>query len=232
MKSNFHSRLVDNIIILLLQLYLDPPFRQTVTIGRIAAISAGFIHQSAAVPRIPQIAVSYIVSDKNYCMYRKTCHQRRACERKCDKKLCKFCKILKDNKDCRSVCSDYVRPYCEILESSPYVCNGCPDFAKCPQEKRVYNYRTADELYKAKQKDRSTGFNLTKEEFSELNKKISPLIKNGHSPYAAIQEVKDSGISLSTATLFRIIDSGVLDAKNIDFSEKLRRHRPKTKRKS
>lgn len=35
-----------------------------------------------------------IASDKNDCIYRKACHQRRACERKCDKKLCKFNKLF------------------------------------------------------------------------------------------------------------------------------------------
>ncbi len=173
-----------------------------------------------------------VASKKNDCLNRKKCHERRACERKCDNRLCKFCKSLGHDEDCRSVCSDYLRPYCDTLENSPYVCNGCPKLSSCPREKKLYNYRSADDKYHAKQRDRSTGFNITEEEFKKLNKMISPLIQNGHSPYAAIQEVRAQGITTSVATLYTIIDSGILNARNMDLSEKLSRHRPKKKRKS
>ena len=154
----------------------------------------------------------------NDCVAKKQCHERAACNSECNNKLCKHCKYV----NCYEKCPDYIPACCDTLAESPHVCNGCPKYNRCVMEKRIYKGATADRLYRAKQSDKSSGFNMTEEQVKRIDNLISPLIKNGMSPYAALQ-VKKSEIKISKATLYRMIDSGMISARNIDLPEKVSR---------
>ena len=164
----------------------------------------------------------------NDCLNKKLCYERKACNAACNKKLCKHCKSV----DCCLKCTDYVPSYCDRLLKSPHVCNGCDKIYQCVYERHLYRAPDADRLYKAKQHDRSEGFNMTESEVKRIDKLISPLLKNGMSPHAALQTVK-SKVKIGESTLYRMIDTGLIKARNIDLPEKVSRRPTKLrKRKS
>lgn len=173
---------------------------------------------------------------KNDCMlyHLKECKKRDACGLYCQNCMCKHCRY---GKDCNNVCSDYVKAYCERLQESPHVCNGCPNFNKdkpCKYEKCYYDPSRADEMAKAELHDKRAGFDYTDAEIKIIDKALSQLIKNGSSPYAALKAREDyfkkKDIEISKNTLYRLIDSGLLEARNINLHERVKRRQNKRKR--
>ena len=161
----------------------------------------------------------------NDCLIKKQCQLRTACKAECNHKLCKHCKSVK----CYEGCTDYIKPLCDRLQETPYLCNGCDKYYRCPMEKRIYRAPDAERTCKERQKEKSDGFNLTREQVERTDRLISPLIKNGMSPHAALQAVKDR-VPVSEATLYRMIDARLISARNIDLPEKVSR-RPSKLRK-
>ena len=95
--------------------------------------------------------------------------------------------------------------------------------------KKIYKAVEADKRYNAKQHDKFCGFDLTKKELDEINKLVSPLIiNNGLSPHAVVVALGDK-LTISESTLYRLIDSRLIQARNIDLHEKVSR-RPKLKK--
>ncbi len=88
--------------------------------------------------------------NKIYC-----CHKQDVCckcfYKKSDlrKRECRSCK-----RNCNQVCKDFTEiPQCPRLKKYPYVCNCCPDFSKCRQNKYLYE---AAEIWKAIKGTRSS----------------------------------------------------------------------------
>lgn len=164
----------------------------------------------------------------NDCLNKKQCQKKDACQLKCYYKLCKSCA----RKNCTEHCADYIQGHCDKLNSSPFVCNGCGRYySSCPYEKRRYVGKDANESYLAGLHDKRSGFDLTDDELKHIDEVISPLIKNGYSPYAALQVTKDE-IHISEATLYRLIDARAITACNLDLHEKVSRKIATKKRKS
>lgn len=167
-------------------------------------------------------------SHKNDCLLLLSdiCKQTKACVSACGKKLCYKCRY----KDCQDTCSDYTKAYCDRLSNSPHVCNGCNN-TNCPYDKAFYKAIKADRMADATLHDKRSGFDLTDEELNVINDMVSPLILNGHSPYSACQILGDK-LPVSESTLYRLIDSGLLDCRNIDLPEKVKRKPPKLKKRN
>lgn len=161
----------------------------------------------------------------NDCLNKKSCKERNACKKMCNQKLCKFCDdCYKDDQ-----CQNYIKGFCEtLIDRSPHVCNGCKSRYTCPYEKYVYKGGVTNKKATQKQKDKIRQFYSTNEEIKLIDELISPQILNGLSPEIALSAVRDK-ISISLSTLYRMIDAGVLTAKNIDLPEKVgrRKRRPK-----
>ena len=75
--------------------------------------------------------------------------------------------------------------------------------------------------------DRRSGFDLTLGELIDIDNVVSPLLKKGQSPYHIMQ---NNLLPVSLSTLYRIVDSGELEAGNLDLKQKLRRKPRKTER--
>lgn len=162
-----------------------------------------------------------ITEMKNDCINYNSCNKKRvsnmqAC-RYCNK-YCKGCSV----RSCTKMCSDYVKTECEYIVNSPHVCNGCDLIHKCQLEHRIYSATFAQKMYEAQLTDKRIGFDLTEEELKVIDKMVTPLIKAGHSPYAVVKELEND-IPVSKATLYRLIDSGLLECRNIDLQEKVKR---------
>ena len=159
----------------------------------------------------------------NDCLNRKECKERTACPKACYQKLCKFCRSVICYEG--DHCSNYIKSYCDILANrSPHVCNGCSRIQSCPYEKTVYKAGTAEKTTAQKKQDKARCSKMPDDVIQQIDKAISPLIRNGMSPAVALSTAKNS-VFISRATLYRMIDSGVLSVRNIDLPEKVGRRK-------
>lgn len=155
----------------------------------------------------------------NACAHRFTCDKQHICTvchstRKY--KRCKCCSM------CNALCPDFEPVVCVKLSKPPYCCNGCGKrHNDCSLEKRFYIAAPAHEAYLKKLSDARTGISFSEEEISYLDTFVSPLIKKGQSPHHICQTNRDSMIA-SERTLYRLIDSCLISARNIDLPRKVR----------
>ena len=152
----------------------------------------------------------------NDCLNRTDCIKRGACGSTTCKGVCKRC-----NK-CKKHCTDYIQSFCDSTVNAPYVCNGCNKFAYCHYERYLYKHKEAQKNYRELLVERRCGFDITLGEMEKINTLVSPMLKNGLSPYHIKQTLHDE-IPVSEATLRRMIDSCELDARNIDLRNKVKR---------
>lgn len=162
---------------------------------------------------------THVLSSKNDCLHRKDCLFHGVCGyATCKEKTCAKCKRDK----CKQFCSDYVQSYCEKNADSPYACNGCSSKYICRFEHDIYKAVEAEKSYQETLTSARSGFDLTDEQLDKVNTLASPLLKQGLSPYHVIQTYKDE-ISISEATLRRLVNKCELDARNIDLRDAVKR---------
>lgn len=127
-------------------------------------------------------------------------------------------------------CSHYIKEECSKLSKPPYVCNGCKNKSRCTLTKRLYIAENANNEYKDNLKESRTGITYNELELNNLNDILKPLIKDkGQSIHHAYINNKNS-IMCSEKEIYNLIDSGVLDVRNIDLPRKVRyRNIPKRK---
>ena len=146
----------------------------------------------------------------NNCLYRKTCPNRG-----------KNCKIKN--------CVVFVEEKCPLLNHSPYVCNGCKRRTQCTLSKRFYDANYSQEEYEDNLKEARSGVVITQEEVDNLNNILTPLIKvKGQSIHHAVINNKNK-IMFSEKKIYKLIDLGLLEVRNIDLPRKVR-FRQRTKK--
>lgn len=154
----------------------------------------------------------------NACEYRFQCTKNHLCipchsERKY--KLCKSCSM------CNRFCKDFKQVICPKLSKAPYVCNGCSGRYSCSLEKRLYIAKDADFEYRQVLSETRSGTSLSEMDIHYLDGVISPLIRQGQSPHHIYSKNRNS-IMISERTIYRLIDSRILSAMNIDLPRKVR----------
>ena len=122
---------------------------------------------------------------------------------------------------CNFHCKNYVPYVCPRLQKPPYVCNGCGKAYECSLEKHFYYASNADQDYHAGISAARSGISYTEEEIQTLDKVISPLIRLGQSPHHMYITNRDA-IMVSERTIYRLIDSGLIDARGVDLPRKVR----------
>ena len=161
----------------------------------------------------------------NNCMYRYSCDRYHVCST-CSLKrprLCRSCKL------CRQECDTFVEEVCAKPSKPPYVCNGCQEKHKCTLTKQVYLALPANKQYQEVRSEARKGFVIDEGEIRHLNELLVPLIKEqGQSIHHVFIHHKDE-IMRSEKTLYNIINSGLLDVRNIDLPRKVR-YRPRRKK--
>ena len=173
-------------------------------------------------------------SSGNHCLLKMQglCKKKGVCGGSCDTKLCHRCRMKK----CWERCTDYTPAYCDKLYTAPYVCNGCPDISKCNYDKAIYDIKYADRTAHELRHNKAKGYDYTDVEMESIDQIISPMVKNGMSPYAALTaarpELDKLGIHLGKSTLYKMINDSVLSCRNIDLPERVSRKPPKTKKRN
>ena len=88
--------------------------------------------------------------------------------------------------DCTSKMECYKEEICYILTGAPYVCNGCEQKNRCRKIKYYYYSKFANDEYNEILKTSRYGINLSKEDAYDIDKLITPLIKEKHQSIAHI----------------------------------------------
>lgn len=155
----------------------------------------------------------------NNCIYRDNCNKKRICTNLCiqtQNKFCKYCRKCNDN------CNEFVKEKCIKLNKPPYVCNSCNNYHNCRLTKHIYDGAIAYNQYINDFKESRTGITLSEKEIQNLNELLVPLIKEQkQSIHQAIINNKDK-IMCSDKTIYKLIDLGILNIKNIDLPRKVR----------
>lgn len=139
----------------------------------------------------------------NNCLFRKTCTNRG-----------KTCVI--------SNCINFKEEKCPLLNKPPYVCNGCKNKTNCTLTKHFYDATFAFQEYNDVLVETRQGLLINQSVIDYLNSILVPLIKNqGQSIHQAISNNKNK-IMFSDKTIYKLIDLGLLEVKNIDLPRKVR----------
>lgn len=119
-------------------------------------------------------------------------------------------------------CVDFVEEKCSLLDKPPYVCNGCKKRNICTLSKHFYDSIYAHSEYKDNLSETRSGVIIDKEETDNLNSILVPLIRDkAQSIHQAIINNKNK-IMYSEKTIYKLIDLGILNIKNIDLPRKVR----------
>ena len=156
-------------------------------------------------------------NNRNFCIHRFKCKKKNVCGkvRPCYKN-CASCS------KCNQVCMDFVLEKCTRLNRAPFVCNGCSlALNKCSvPNKYHYNAKVSDREYREKLVSCREGLNITRNELDYLDSVIKPLIANGQSPYQIAENHPE--LNISSRTIYKYIDKGVLSTINLDLRRKVK----------
>jgi len=119
-------------------------------------------------------------------------------------------------------CPHYKKEVCDRLSKPPYVCNGCPKRNICTLSKQLYDAAYANREYKENLIETRSGIVINQNEINNLNQILVPLIsERGQSIHQAYIN-NPNKIMYSEKTLYKIIDLGLLEVRNIDLPRKVR----------
>ncbi len=158
-------------------------------------------------------------SKGNSCVHHATCTKVPECRPGC----------IRGKRQCQSACggctencSDYQEEFCTEYEKSPFVCNACDKRMRCRLRRMLYDAKYAQEQYEKLLSESRKGISLSEAELDQINGIVSPLLKQGQSLPTICESHRDE-LPVSDRTIYSYIDAGLLDARNIDLRQKLRR---------
>ena len=139
----------------------------------------------------------------NNCIYRSTCPNR--------------------GKNCNlNNCTEFKEQKCNLLNKPPYVCNGCKLKNQCTLTKHFYDAAYANNEYLSNLSEVRSGVMIYKNEIDNLNSILTPLIcEQNQSIHQVIINNKNK-IMFSDKTIYKYIDLGILNVRNIDLPRKVR----------
>ncbi|NLM77273.1 MAG: IS30 family transposase [Ruminococcaceae bacterium] len=161
---------------------------------------------------------------KNACLHRKTCTLSGLCEQsKCRRTYCRYCS------KCNRVCPSFVQEQCPLPQNPPYVCNGCAQRMACVLDKYLYNAQSAFKCYTETLSSSRSGCSFSDDELKWINDLVTPAVKKQQSLHHICVSSANQ-LTCSERTLYRLIDQGVFDCRNMDLVRKVR-YRPRRSKK-
>ena len=139
----------------------------------------------------------------NNCIYRSTCENR--------------------GKNCNlNNCTEFKEQKCNLLNKPPYICNGCKYKTQCTLTKHFYDAVYANNEYISTLSEVRSGVMIYQVEINTLNEILTPLIcEQNQSIHQALLNNKNK-IMFSDKSIYKYIDLGILNVKNIDLPRKVR----------
>ena len=156
----------------------------------------------------------------NSCVHRFSCTYSSVCSKpNCYKNYCRTCSY------CNNSCSFYTEDICQTLSLPPYVCNGCNQRTRCSLFKFEYRAEASQKQYQLSLSSSRSGCSLSEQQLSRIDQVLTPLLKQGHSPYHIWTNNKDQ-LMIDSRTLYNYINKGYLDSIHLDLPKALR-YRPR-----
>lgn len=139
----------------------------------------------------------------NNCIHRSSCPNRG-----------KNCKL--------SNCTEFEEEKCNLLNKPPYICNGCKNKSQCTLTKHFYDAIYANNEYLSNLSEVRSGVMIYQDEIDNLNSILTPLIcEQNQSIHQALLNNKNK-IMFSDKTIYKYVDLGILNVRNIDLPRKVR----------
>lgn len=154
---------------------------------------------------------------RSECEHAKSCRVQFLCGNPLCSSFCSKCR----SKRCTLYCSLFSPRKCERLKQPPYVCNHCPKLRSCSHDFYFYRAKHADDIYHNIKSLSRSGINQTPESLEQLDKLVSPLLKQGQ-PLSHIYLSHSTEIPCSQRTLYNYIDQKLFTAINLDLPRKVR----------
>lgn len=117
---------------------------------------------------------------------------------------------------CNLQCPSYIQFTCKRRDRSPGACNGCEKYSRCHYDKYRYSASQADSEYRDSLVSTRLGINATLSQIKELGLLIQPLLKQGQSVYAILQNHPE--INLTEKTLYHYIEEGVFQNAGVSIT--------------
>ncbi|MDO4618972.1 MAG: IS30 family transposase [Clostridia bacterium] len=111
---------------------------------------------------------------------------------------------------------------CPKLSKPPYVCNGCPDKAKCLMDQYIYDASIAHNEYEKTLRQQRSSLHISKESIAAINDTIAPLMIHKHHSVNHVYAAHPELLPMSKSTFYRYIDLGILNVRNIDLQRKVK----------
>lgn len=151
------------------------------------------------------------------CRHIQHCSVKHLCSSCTSIKYCKNC----IQRDCTTRCKKYMEVICPVVTKPPYICNSCNRKSSCQFEKFYYRAPSAHRAYITGLKESRQGINLDPWELDELDKLVSPLIRQGQS-IAHIYASHAQEIPCSIRTLYEYITQRLFSVTDLDLRRKVK----------
>lgn len=131
---------------------------------------------------------------------------------------CSLFPKCKDKKTsaCNPQCPSYKKFTCKRRDRSPGACNGCEAYRRCHYDQSRYSAYQADSEYRNSLVSSRLGVNATLSQIKQLGLLIKPLLAQGQSVYAILQNHPE--IKLTEKTLYHYIEDGVFQNAGVSLS--------------
>ena len=150
--------------------------------------------------------------DRNQCSLKTDCRKRHACGNQACDKRCNVCPL------CNKSCPSFFVLSCKTRDQSPYSCNGCSKRGRCRLDKFFYISSKAQKLAACRLSESRAVIQITEEELAKLNHTVTRGLRKKQPLYHIIAS---SDLPVSQSTVYRYIDKGILDARNMDLPKKV-----------
>lgn len=166
------------------------------------------LHRKEALPIATTRLVSFCTKCSNFrnCKLQMMCPSR---DRSCTT-YCKSCVAA----DPTQKCNNFILKTCKRIIKFPYVCNGCKERSRCLLKKYEYIPLEAELSYRKVLKECRQGFNLTSEEYQNIDKALKDGTDNGQSIYYILSNNK---LGISVKTGYNYVNSNKFTIKHEDL---------------
>ena len=138
-------------------------------------------------------------------------------------------RLRKNTPKCFESCPDFREASCPRLARPPFVCNGCGKERECPLGKKFYIASVAQTEYESERSLSRTGVHPDEETIAEMDKALSPCVKNGQSPMAVKAANPKLFGKYAKSTIYGWIADGLFSAKKHDLPFAGTRRKPHRK---
>jgi IS30 family transposase len=147
----------------------------------------------------------------NRCVHRPACDKIQLCmDRPNCLRKCASCTL------CNTRCKQFAEHHCAKLKKSPYVCNGCPDEARCVLRKMYYIHTPAHKNYREILVETRKGANITEAELLAIDTVLTPASLKGKSIHHTMVNHPDR-FTVCERTVYRYTNARLLTAKRGDM---------------